>query len=67
VTPVQLAALAVAKRAAQPFANAVISRSRHHIGLLTAELSHEEMVALAVLLAEADDDGTVPGKASHAA
>jgi hypothetical protein len=61
VTPVQLAALVVAKRAAQPFANAVQSRhdrpaqADHHISLLIAELSYAELRALAILLAEAAD------------
>lgn len=64
--------MARVKRIARPFANAVTQRSEHHVGLLTAGMSRDELCALAVILAEAadpellrlvteaDDDGTVP-------
>jgi hypothetical protein len=55
MTPAQLDVLAMAKRIAQPFANAARSRSVRHVDLLTAGMSADELLALAVLLAEAAD------------
>lgn len=77
MTPGQRDALAVAKRIAQPCANAVRNRSEHHYGLLTAGLSRDELLALLAvafeasdldllkLVCEADDGGTVPKQAKR--
>ena len=77
MTPAQLDVLALAKRIAQPFANAARSRSARHVDLLTSGMSADELLALAVILAEAvdletlrlvclaDDGGTVPKTAAR--
>ena len=77
MTPAQFDVLTLAKRIAQPFANAARSRSARHVDLLTAGMSADELRALAVILAEAvdletlrliclaDDEGTVPKPAAR--